>query len=124
MPQPVILQSVKFKCPPSTLFELYMDSAKHTAATGQRAKIGRSAGARFMAFDGAIHGRNLLVVPDQIVVQAWRSTHWKRGDLDSILVLQFSKAAGGSQVDLVHVNVPQQDHQGVTKGWEKYYWTP
>jgi activator of HSP90 ATPase len=124
MPQPAIIQSVKFSFPPATLFEMYMDSAKHTAATGQPAKISRRAGGRFTAFGGALWGRNLLIIPNQMIVQAWRSTGWKRGDSDSILVLQFSKAPGGSQVDLVHVNVPVQDHQGVTKGWEKYYWTP
>jgi len=28
------------------------------------------------------------------------------------------------RVDLVHVNVPENDHQGVTDGWEHYYWQP
>jgi activator of HSP90 ATPase len=124
MPEAAILQSVKFNCPPSTLFEIYADSAKHSAATGQRAKIGRRAGAKFTAFDGAIVGKNLLVIPNRTIVQTWRSTHWKRSDPDSILILQFSKVAGGSQVDLVHVNVPRHDHDGVTQGWKKFYWQP
>ena len=121
---PAIEQSVRFHCPPEALFELYMDSAKHTAATGQRARISRRAGGRFTAFGGALCGRNLLVVPKEMIVQAWRSTHWKRGDADSILVLRFSKVAGGSRVDLSHVNVPLHDHAGVTKGWPMYYWKP
>ena len=25
---------------------------------------------------------------------------------------------------MVHVNVPVQDHKGVTGGWKKFYWTP
>jgi hypothetical protein len=69
-------------------------------------------------------GRNLLVVPNSLIVQSWRSAEWKRSDPDSILVLQFSKITGGSQVDLVHVNVPNHDHAGVTRGWPKYYWEP
>lgn len=124
MPEPAILQSVKFSCPPSTLFAMYMDSAKHSASTGQRAKISRRAGGSFTAFDGALRGKNLLVVPNQMIVQAWRSSHWKRSDPDSILILQFSNVAGGSPVDLVHVNVPDHDHKGVTEGWKKYYWEP
>jgi activator of HSP90 ATPase len=59
-----------------------------------------------------------------MIVQAWRASHWKDSDLDSILVLTFSRAAGGGKVDLVHVGVPQHDHKGVTQGWPKYYWKP
>ena len=27
-------------------------------------------------------------------------------------------------IDLVHLDVPEHDFDGVTTGWEKYYWTP
>ena len=119
-----ILQSVKFNATPGELFELYLDAKKHSAATGAPVKISRKVGGAFNAFGGAISGRNLLIIPGTMIVQAWRSTHFKPSDPDSILVLCFSKASGGSRVDLVHVNVPQQDHKGVTQGWQKYYWKP
>jgi activator of HSP90 ATPase len=119
-----IEQSVKFPCSPEELFEMYMDSAKHSASTGAPAKITRRAGGSFKAFGGALSGRNLLIVPNRLVVQAWRSTAFKRDNPDSILVLEFSKAPGGAKVHLVHVNVPAQDHGGVRKGWPKFYWKP
>jgi activator of HSP90 ATPase len=119
-----IQQSVRFSCSPEALFEMYMDSAEHTASTGQRARISRRAGGRFTVFGGMLQGRNLLVVPNRMVVQAWRSTNFKRTDSDSILVLEFRKVPGGSQIDLVHVNVPPQDHKGVSQGWPQYYWKP
>jgi activator of HSP90 ATPase len=119
-----IQQSVKFKASPETLFEMYIDSRKHSKATGMPAKIGRKAGSSFTAFGGMLEGKLLLVVPGKMIVQAWRSSAWKKTDADSILVLTFSKEASGARVDLAHVNVPEHDHQGVTKGWEKYYWKP
>jgi len=119
----VIQQSVRFSCSPEVLFELYMDSARHSAATGARAQISRRAGGRFTAFAGALSGRNLLVVPNRRIVQAW-STNFKKTDPDSILVLEFSKIAGGARIDLVHAGVPPQDHKGVSQGWPKYYWKP
>jgi activator of HSP90 ATPase len=122
--KPPIEQSVKFPCSPQALFEMYMDSAQHSASTGARAQITRRAGGRFTAFDGALNGRNLLIVPNRMIVQAWRSTAFKQDDPDSILVLEFSKVAGGAKVHMVHVNVPPQDHHGVSKGWPKYYWKP
>jgi activator of HSP90 ATPase len=121
---PTIEQSVRFACSPKALFELYMDSAKHSASTGARARISRRAGGRFTAFAGALSGRNLLVLPNRLVVQAWRSANFKRDDPDSILVLEFRKAPGGSEVNLTHVGVPTQDRSGVRKGWPKYYWKP
>lgn len=119
-----IEQTVRFACAPGVLFEMYMDSTKHSAATGARAKISPRVGGAFTAFDGALRGRNLLIVPNRLIVQAWRSTNFKTADPDSILVLEFRKAPGGSEVQLVHVNVPKQDHAGVSKGWPKYYWKP
>ena len=119
-----IQQSVKFNATPETLYEMYMDSGKHARATGAPAKLGRKVGSAFTAFDGMLNGRTLLLVPGKMIVQAWRSGVWKKTDTDSILVLTFRKDGSGSRVDLAHVNVPEHDHQGVTKGWEKYYWKP
>ncbi|HKM89346.1 MAG TPA: SRPBCC domain-containing protein [Candidatus Acidoferrales bacterium] len=119
-----ILQSVKFNAKPEELFELYLDAKKYSASTGSPVKISRKVGGAFQAFGGAISGRNLLILRRKMIVQAWRSTHFKSADPDSILVLCFSKAHGGSRVDLVQVNVARQDHKGVTQGWPKYYWKP
>ena len=119
-----IQQTVFLKALPAELFDSYLDSRRHSAITGAPAKLGRRAGDKFTAFDGELLGRNLLVVPKQMIVQAWRSRHWKAGDQDSILVLKFAKAPGGGRIDLVHVNVPSHDHKGVTQGWPHYYWNP
>jgi activator of HSP90 ATPase len=108
---PVIRHSVRFSCPPDVLFELYMDSARHSVATGARAKVGRRAGDQFTAFEGALSGRNLMVIPKRMIVQAWRSTNFKKTDPDSVLVLEISKVAGGARIDLVHVGVPAQSHE-------------
>jgi activator of HSP90 ATPase len=117
-----IQQSVKFNASPEKLYEMYMDSKKHSASTGFPAKLGRKAGSRFTAFGGMLEGRTLELVPGKMIVQAWRSGGWKKADADSILVLTFSNDGSGGRVDLAHVNVPEHDHQGVTKGWEKFYW--
>jgi activator of HSP90 ATPase len=119
-----IVQSVTFKCPPEELFAMFTDSKKHSAATGAKATVSAKAGAKWKAFDGMISGTNLLVIPGRRVVQAWRASHWKDSDLDSILVVSFSATKGGGKVDIVHVGVPQHDHKGVTNGWPKYYWAP
>ena len=70
-------------------------------------------------------GKNLVLIPNRMIVQTWRSSEWKKADPDSILVVSFEKSAsGGAQVDLEHVGVPEYDRTGVTQGWVKYYWEP
>jgi activator of HSP90 ATPase len=120
----VIRQSVTFRARPEELFRLYADSRRHSAATGGRASVGRRPGARFTAFGGMLRGRMLAVVPRRMIVQTWRSAGWKKSDLDSILILVFSKARRGGRVELVHVNVPAHDQAGVRRGWRTYYWRP
>lgn len=119
-----IQQRVEFPASPARLFEIYTDSTKHSAATGSKATVSKKVGAKFTAFDGMLSGRNLMVIPNRLIVQAWRASHWKKTDPDSILIIKFSKTKKGGRVDLAHVNVPAYDHAGVTKGWPKYYWKP
>jgi activator of HSP90 ATPase len=119
-----IQQSVRFNASPLTLYQMYMDSQKHSKATGAPAKLSPKAGATFTAFGGMLQGRNLLIVPGKMIVQSWRSKSWKKADADSILILTFSKAGSSGRVDLVHVNVPDHDHKGVTDGWKTHYWKP
>lgn len=59
-----------------------------------------------------------------MIVQSWRGSDWKKTDLDSVLILTFSKASGGARIDLVHANVPDRHYAGIRKGWTKYYWNP
>lgn len=92
--------------------------------TGAPAKTSAKARGKWSAWGGAIQGRNLLIVPGKMIVQAWRSSVFRKSEPDSILVLTFSKAKGGGRIDLVHVNVPSYDHKGVREGWPKYYWKP
>jgi hypothetical protein len=40
------------------------------------------------------------------------------------LILAFTPEATNGRIDLVHLDVPTQDYQGVAEGWEMYYWDP
>jgi activator of HSP90 ATPase len=57
-------------------------------------------------------------------VQSWRASNWRKRDLDSILVLVFSKVRGGSRVAMVHMNVPDAHAASINRGWNEYYWKP
>ncbi len=119
-----IQQTVVLPAFSDQLFDMYLDPEEHAAITGGEVVISPKPGSEFRAFNGALSGRMLVVVPKRMVVQTWRSSHWSADDLDSILVLTFHDGSAGGRIELVHVNVPDHDYDGVTQGWEKFYWTP
>lgn len=121
---PPIIQSIKLPATPEALYRTIVDSKLHTAMTGMPARMSDKVGAKWSAFGGSISGRNLMLVPGKMIVQAWRSTQFKKTDPDSVMVMTFTKVADGARIDLVHVNVAAKDHNGVTNGWKKYYWEP
>ncbi len=109
---------------PDELFDMYLDAESHAAITGAPVSIGAYAGAEFRAFDGALQGTILQVVPKRLIVQSWRAAHWKASDIDSTLILTFWPERRGTRIELAHVNVADHDFAGVSEGWETYYWTP
>ena len=119
-----IQQTARFPASPEALFDIYLDSKKHSAATNSKASVSRKVGGKFSAFHGMLQGRNLAIVPKRMIVQVWRGSDWKQTELDSILILTFRKAPGGGQIDLVHANIPDHAYPGIRRGWPKYYWKP
>ena len=103
---------------------MYLSPRAHGAITGGKVTVSARSGSTFKAFGGALTGRMLQTVPGKLIVQAWRSTAFKKSDADSTLILRFTPKGKSGRIDLVHVNVPNHDYQGVNKGWKHYYWKP
>ena len=120
----IIQQTVNLPAPAEELFAMYLDASKHAAITGGPVVVGDTQGAPFEAFGGLLSGTILTVVKSRLIVQSWRSASFHDEDLDSTLILTFADDDNGGQIDLFHLDVPDHDLDGVTKGWEKYYWTP
>jgi uncharacterized protein YndB with AHSA1/START domain len=121
----VVQQSADLPATPPELYAMYLDSAAHAAFTGGgQATISPAAGADWSAFDGRIGGRVLALVPPRRIVQTWRSFEWEESELDSILVLTFTRAGAGGCVDLVQVGVPDRLYDTLVSGWPVRYWQP
>ena len=120
----LVKQSVVLPASAADLCAMYLNPKIHAAITGQKVEIGARPGARFRAFDGALSGHILQTVPGRLIVQAWRSNAFHKDDEDSTLVLRFTDQGAKGCIDLVHVNVPDHDYDGVKNGWKLYYWKP
>ncbi len=123
MPQ-TIRMAAKLPASPDRLFDMYLDQELHAAFTGAAVRIAPRVGAEFRAFNNALSGQILFLVPKRLIVQSWRASHWSQKDLDSTLILTFWPEADGARIELVHVNIADHDFAGVSQGWERYYWTP
>ena len=120
----IIRQSVVLPAPAEKLFEMYINPSTHQAITGASVDIGDKRGSEFKAFDGALTGTILEVIKPRLIIKSWRSVNFMAEDPDSTLILSFTSEGDEGRIDLVHLDVPDQDYEGVNQGWEKYYWTP
>ncbi len=121
-----IRDSVVLPARAEVLYASYLDPAKHATITGAPVTISAEPGSPFSAFGGSLSGTTLVAIPSRLVVQSWRSTNFNADDPYSTLFLAFvpDEDENHGRIDLIHLDVPEVDYQGVTDGWEKYYWTP
>lgn len=117
-----VRQSVTFKASPREVYEMLMDSRKHSAFTGDKATISRKPGGRFKVGE-YIRGVNLELVPDEKIVQSWRGSDWPEGHF-SRAVFSLKPIEGGSRLTLVQSGVPEDGYSEIKQGWHDYYWKP
>jgi activator of HSP90 ATPase len=120
----LIAQSIVLPAPAGELYATYLDPVRHATMTGAPATISSESGAPFRVFDGLLSGTTLYAIAPRLIVQSWRSVNFLDGDPDSTLILSFVPEGKDGRIDLIHLDVPEQDYEGVIKGWEKYYWAP
>ncbi len=119
-----IYKTVVLPADPAELYGMYMDADTHAAFTGAPAKISEESGSPFEAFGGLLKGTTLQVVKPMLIVQSWRSVNFADDDSDSTLIISFSPEDDDGRIDLIHLDVPESDFQGVSGGWESRYFEP
>jgi activator of HSP90 ATPase len=119
----VIHQEIDFAAPPSRIYEVLLDARQFAAATKDTAEIQPQAGAAFRLFGGRIEGRNIELIPNQRIVQAWRPASWSPG-IYSIVRFELMARAAGTQVVLDHTGFPEDKLAGLSDGWPLNYWDP
>ena len=116
-------QEIDFKATPHRIYEILLDSKQFAAFTSMPAEISREAGGAFVMFGDIIVGRNIELVPDQRIVQAWRPKYWDPGDY-SIVEFRFKEQASGTKLILDHRAFPAGDFSHLDPGWYIQYWKP
>ena len=116
-------QEVDLKASPKRIYDVLLDSKQFAAVTGLAAQIDPSEGGAFSTFGGLIVGRNVELIPNQRIVQAWRPTHWDPG-VYSMVKFELKPEQSATTVILDHTGFPEGDFDGLDSGWPIRYWKP
>jgi len=109
---------------PQEVYDALVDPRKHTAFTGAKATGQAKVGAKFTAWDGYITGRHLQLEPGKRLVQEWSTTEWPASVPPSRLEWTFQKKGDGTEVTMVHSEVPAEQAESYRQGWIDNYWDP
>jgi activator of HSP90 ATPase len=125
-----IHQEVVFNASRKRLYEALTDANQFSKVTAfspvkqaPPAEISREAGGSFSCFGGHIVGRNVELVPNERIVQAWRAATWDPGVYS---IARFDLLEQGSQTKLVldHTGFPNGMAEHLAAGWKANYWEP
>ncbi len=109
---------------PVQIYDAYINPKKHSEFTGAEAKCDPIAGGEFSAWDGYIIGKILELDRARRILQEWKTTEWPEGYPPSTLELLFKAMDEGTEVIMVHSNVPSHQSESYRQGWIDYYWNP
>jgi activator of HSP90 ATPase len=131
-----IHHEVRFKASPERLYAALTDAKKFqqvvllsdAVKTGmvkdsQLAQISAVAGGEFAAFGGYISGRQIELVPNVRIVQAWRTGSWDPGTY-SIAKFALAPEGTGTLLTFDHTGFPQGEADHLAQGWKTNYWQP
>lgn len=106
------------------IYRAWLDSDEHGHFTDSPADIDPTVGGDFSAWDGYITGKTLELAPHQRIVQAWRTTEFPPDSPDSRLEVMLNEVNDGTEVTIIHTNIPDGQGKGYEEGWIDYYFTP
>jgi uncharacterized protein YndB with AHSA1/START domain len=126
-----IHQEVVFKASPKRVYDALTDAKQFTKVlefTEMKnlppAQISPEAGGSFSLFGGVIVGRNIELVPNRRIVQAWRvADSWEDG-VYSIVRFELKEQAPDTRLVFDHRGFPTGQGEHLAAGWKIRYWQP
>ena len=109
---------------PADIYKAWLNTKGHTAMTGSPAKVDGKIGGKFTAWDGYIFGSTLELIPDQFIVQAWRTSEFPDEAPDSLVEISLKETKNGTKLTLTHSQIPTGQEDSYRQGWEDFYFKP
>jgi activator of HSP90 ATPase len=112
-----------FNASPELFYHTILDAKHFAEFSGMPATIDASTGGTFSMFGGLIQGRNVELVPNQRIVQAWRPASWDPG-VYSVVHFEFKHAVTGTSLTFDHTGFSSGLYGHLDWGWRNRYWGP
>jgi activator of HSP90 ATPase len=102
-----------------------LSAAMHSAMSlgNKPTEISQQVGGSFTLFGGHIVGRQIELLPNERIVQAWRVVDWNPG-VYSIARFELTEQGSGTKIVFDHTGFPAGKAQHLAAGWTANYWEP
>jgi len=115
--------TAQFSASPEQVYDAWLDGPLHSQMTGSPATGSKEVGEAFTASDDYIRGKNVELVPNEKIVQSWRTIEFDQDDEDSRLEIDLKPSTEGCELTLKHSNIPE-GHIEYEQGWVDHYFDP
>lgn len=103
---------------PEELYIALTNPATIQLWTGENAEMSTLPGSEFSLWEGSIVGKNLLFTEGKKIVQQW---YFGEQEKESIVTIMLHPHKQGTSVELRHTNIPDEDYDAITEGWDESY---
>ena len=117
-------EDINLKAGPQRIYEVLLDAKQFAAFTGLAAEIDPKPGGAFSLFGGQIVGRNVELVSNQRIVQAWRPKEDFPEGTYSLVKMELKPTGSGTKLILDHTGFPEGHYDHLNAGWHSHYWEP
>jgi activator of HSP90 ATPase len=117
-------QEIDYKSSPQRIYEVLLSSKDFTAFSGYPADIDPKIGGAFSMFGGLVVGRNVELLANQRIVQAWRLSQEFAEGVYSLVKFELKPQSSGTKIILDHTGFPEGHFDHLDIGWHSHYWDP
>lgn len=114
----IIDQTYEIKAIISDVWDALTDPKIIDGWGGGPAEMKPEIGFEFKLWGGDIHGKNVEVIPNKLLVQEWINVDW---DKPSIAKFELSEKDAVTTIHLIHSDVPEEEFDDIADGWKSYY---
>jgi activator of HSP90 ATPase len=117
-------QEIEYKAAAQRIYQVLLSSKDFTTFSGAPAEIDPKAGGTFSMFGGLVVGRNVELIPNQRIVQAWRLSQEFPEGIYSLVKFELSATGPETRIILDHTGFPEGHFDHLDSGWHSHYWEP
>ncbi len=109
---------------PEEVYDAYLNPETQEEFTGGEATSDTRVGGEFTAWDAYIKGKYIELERGKKIVQEWIASDFPEGYAPSKLEITLKPVKGGTELTMVHSDVPEEIAADIKQGWIDYYWDP